>query len=238
MCTVVHTSGSVPRHAAAKMLVGADGIIICGTIGGGSVESRVAEQARQALADGQARLVKYHLANPAAGDPGVCGGEVDVFIDPLLSSPILVIFGAGHVGRALVHLAKWIGFRVVLTDDRAEQCSQAACPGADQYLPAAPHDAVSKLHIDASTYIALVMRGSPFDIEVLPLLLHTPAAYIGVIGSQRRWITTSQALRDGGVNEADLARVHAPIGLEIGAETPEEIALSIMAEIIKLRRQS
>ena len=236
LCTVVRTSGSVPRHAGTKMLVGADGAMLAGTVGGGEMESRVIEQAKRALSDGKARLQSYQLANPQAGDPGVCGGEVEVFIEPLLTSPTLVIFGAGHVGRALTHLAKWSGFHVIVADDRAELCNPTACPGADEYLPGPMRETLGKLSLNPQTYVAMVTRGYPLDVEMLPLLLQTPTRYIGVIGSQRRWLTAAKALREQGIGEADLARIHAPIGLEISAETPEEIAISIMAEIIQARR--
>ena len=236
LCTVVRTSGSVPRHAGTKMLVGADGTMLAGTVGGGEMESRVIEQAKLSLSDGKARLQSYQLANPQAGDPGVCGGEVEVFIEPLLTSPTLVIFGAGHVGRALTHLAKWSGFHVIVADDRAELCNATACPGADEYLPGPMRETLGKLALNPQTYVAMVTRGYPLDVEMLPLLLHTPTRYIGVIGSQRRWLTAAKALREQGIGEADLARIHAPIGLEISAETPEEIAISIMAEIIQARR--
>jgi xanthine dehydrogenase accessory factor len=236
LCTVVRTSGSVPRHAGTKMLVGADGTMLAGTVGGGEMESRVIEQAKRSLSDGKARLQSYQLANPQAGDPGVCGGEVEVFIEPLLTSPTLVIFGAGHVGRALTHLAKWSGFHVIVADDRAELCNSTACPGADEYLPGPMRETLAKLSLNPQTYVAMVTRGYPLDVEMLPLLLHTPTRYIGVIGSQRRWLTAAKALREQGIGEADLARIHAPIGLEINAETPEEIAISIMAEITQARR--
>ena len=238
LCTVIRTSGSVPRHAGTKMLVGADGAMLAGTVGGGEMESRVIEQAKLSISDGKARLQSYQLANPQAGDPGVCGGEVEVFIEPLLTSPTLIIFGAGHVGRALTHLAKWSGFHVIVADDRAELCNPTACPGADEYLPGSIRETIGKLSLNPQTYVAMVTRGYPLDVEMLPQLLKTPAHYIGVIGSQRRWLTAAKALREKGIGEADLARIHAPIGLEINAETPEEIAISIMAEIIQARRTS
>ncbi len=238
LCTVIRTSGSVPRHAGAKMLVGADGAMLAGTVGGGEMENRVIEQAKLSLSDGQARLQSYQLANPQAGDPGVCGGEVEVFIEPLLTSPTLIIFGAGHVGRALTHLAKWSGFHVIVADDRPEQCNPTACPGADEYQPGPMRETLGKLSLTPQTYVAMVTRGYPLDVDMLPLLLQTSVRYIGVIGSQRRWLTAARALREKGIGEADLARIHAPSGLEISAETPEEIAISIMAEIIQARRTS
>jgi xanthine dehydrogenase accessory factor len=238
LVTVIRTSGSVPRHEGAKMLVSADGAILGGTVGGGEMESRAIALAQQAIADGRPRTATYHLADLARGDPGVCGGTVEVFIEPLLPAPTLLVVGAGHIGRALVHLAKWCGFRVAISDDRAELCTPEQCPGADVYLPGPLSEQLDKLPLTAQTFVALVTRGYPIDVTVLPRLLQSPAAYIGVIGSQRRWTIAAQALREQGIREEALQRVRAPIGIEIQAETPEEIAISIMAEIILLRRSS
>jgi xanthine dehydrogenase accessory factor len=236
LCTVIRTSGSVPRHAGSKMLVGAGGALLAGTVGGGAMESRVIELAVAATRDGKTRAAAYQLSDPASGDPGVCGGEVEVFIEPLLASPTLLVIGAGHVGRAVAHLAKWSGFRVLLADDRAELCAPDACPGADEYLAGPLQETLPRLALTPQTYVALVTRGYPIDVDALPILVQSPVAYIGVIGSRRRWITAMAALRERGLTDADLARIHAPIGLEIGAETPEEIAVSIMAEVIAMRR--
>jgi len=236
LCTIVRASGSVPRHAGSKLLVSGDGAILAGTIGGGEMESRVIAAAGQALRDGKSRLLTYQLADPSSGDPGVCGGEVEVFVDPLLPAPTLVIIGAGHVGRALAHVARWAGFRVVVTDDRPDLCSPAAIPDADAHLAGPLVEQIARITWTPLTYIALVTRSSAIDVSVLPALLCAPVAYVGVIGSRRRWLTTVEALRKAGVSDADLARVHAPIGLEIHAETPEEIAISIMAEIVQVRR--
>ncbi|HEY3342966.1 MAG TPA: XdhC/CoxI family protein, partial [Anaerolineae bacterium] len=213
-----------------------DGALLAGTVGGGEMESRVIEQAILSLSDGKTSLQRYQLANPQDGDPGVCGGVVEIFIEPLLTTPTLIIIGAGHVGRALTHLAKWSGFRVVVADDRVEVCNATACPGADEYMPGPVHETIGNLSLTIQTYVAMVTRGYPLDVQTLPLLLQTPVPYIGVIGSQRRWLTAVKVLREQGITEAALARIHAPIGLEIGAETPEEIAISIMAEITLIRR--
>ncbi len=237
LVTVIRTSGSVPRHAGAKMLIAADGAILGGTVGGGEMESRAIQMAQRAITDGQARVVSYSLADLAKGDPGVCGGTVELFVEPLLPAPTLLIVGAGHVGRALTHLAKWCGFRVIVSDDRAELCAPEQCPGADVYLPGPLSARLSEVPLTAQTYVALVTRGYPIDVDALPALLNSPAAYIGVIGSRRRWMTAAEALRKRGVSDAMLQRVRAPIGLELNAETPEEIAVSIMAEIIMLRRR-
>jgi len=237
MVTVIRTSGSVPRHAGSKMLVDAQGNLLAGTIGGGLMEGRVLQVAAQSIRTGQPVMLTEQLVDPASGDAGVCGGTVELFIEPLLTTPTLIVAGAGHVGRALVHLAKWSGFRTVITDDRPELCTPAVCPDADVFLPGPLGEQLAKIDLTPQTYIALVTRGFPIDVEVLPMLLKSPVAYIGVIGSRRRWATAKQALLDKGVTEADLARIHAPIGLEIHAETPEEIAVSIVAQLIGVRRR-
>lgn len=236
LCTVIASTGSVPRRTGSKMLVGADGALIGGTIGGGAMESRVLALAREAIGSGEPRTGSYRLAEPDQGDPGVCGGTVEVFVEPLLAPHTVLVVGAGHVGRAVVHLARYSGFRVVLSDDRAELCRPEVAPGADLYLPGDLKPQLAAVPLTARTYVALVTRGYPLDVNLLPDLLRSPAAYIGVIGSRRRWQTAVKSLREAGVPDEALARIRAPIGLEIRAETPEEIAVSIMAEIIAARR--
>lgn len=235
LCTIIRARGSVPRHVGSKLLVYPDGHIE-GTVGGGEMESRVIREALEALNAGEPRIVQYTLANPAQGDPGVCGGEMEIFIEPIKPAPTLLIIGGGHVGQALVHLGKWLGFRVVLSDDRPEFCNPEATPGADEYLPIPIRQLPITHHFHAETYIVLSTRGMPLDVDGLPHLLAVPHAYLGVIGSKRRWAMAVQRLAEKGLTAEVLARVHAPMGLELNAETPEEIALSILAEIVMLRR--
>lgn len=235
LCTIIRERGSVPRHAGSKMIVFADGRIE-GTIGGGQMESRVIGEALTVLKNGTPKIVSYSLVNPKEGDPGVCGGEVEIFVEPIKPLPTLLVIGGGHVGKALVHLGKWLGFQVALSDDRPEFCSPESVPGADAYLPVPIVDLPTHFKFHSETYIVMPTRGVPFDVEGLPHLLDTPHAYIGVIGSRRRWATAMKQLQEKGVSAEKLARVHAPMGLELNAETPEEIALSIMAEIIMLKR--
>jgi xanthine dehydrogenase accessory factor len=235
LCTVVRTQGSVPRHAGSKMLVFPDGSIE-GTIGGGEMESRVVAEALQALADGAGRMISYSLSDPGEGDPGVCGGEVEVFLDPIGSRPTLIVFGGGHVGQAVIHLAHWLGFRTVVADDRPEYASPEAAPEADQHLVCSLGELPRKTTIDSQTYLVLATRGVPVDVEGLPSLLDSPAAYLGVIGSRRRWETAAAELQARGIPASRLERVTSPMGLELNAETPEEIAVSILAEIVMLRR--
>ncbi len=235
LATVIRARGSVPRHMGSKMIVFPDGSIE-GTIGGGEMERRVIAEALQALSSGEPRLVHYNLSDPGQGDPGVCGGEMEVYVEPVLRKPTLVVVGAGHVGRAVAHLGRWLGFRVVVCDDRPEFATPESVPEADAHLSGPLQDLPGRLAVDEQTYLVLTTRSVDLDVQALPALLATPAAYVGVIGSRRRWETTAQQLRGRGVPEAAIARVTSPMGLDLGAETPEEIALSILAQILLLRR--
>jgi xanthine dehydrogenase accessory factor len=235
LATVIRTRGSVPRRAGSKMLIFPDGTIE-GTIGGGEMESRVIQEGIQALSDGKTRVLQYAFSDPEKGDPGVCGGEMEVFVEPLRPRPSMIVVGAGHVGQAVAHLAAWLGFRLVVSDDRPDFASADVVPGADEYLACPLEELPAKTKIDDQTYVVLLTRGVTVDAAGLPALLETSAPYIGVIGSRRRWELTVKELRELGVAEKKIARVTSPIGLELGAETPEEIAISIMAEIIKLRK--
>ena len=235
LATVIKTHGSVPRREGSKMLIFPDGSIE-GTIGGGEMEGRVIQEALESLKEGKPRILKYAFVDPEKGDVGVCGGEIEVFVDPLSSNATLVVVGGGHVGKCVVHLAKWLGFRVVVCDDRPEFVTPEATPEADAYFACAVEDLPSKMEINERTYVVLTTRGVDVDVESLPVLLKTRAAYIGVIGSRRRWETTAQKLQAMGFSEAEIGRVTSPMGLEINAETPEEIALSILSEIVRVRR--
>jgi len=235
LCTVTHTSGSVPRQAGAKMLVFPDGSTE-ETIGGGEMEARVVAEALAALADGRPRTLQYSLTDPNRGDPGLCGGTVEVFVEPILPQATLLIIGAGHVGRALAQVAQFLGYRVLLSDDRPELCNADNVPDADVFYPVPMAQLPNQLTINPHTYIALTTRNAEIDIKGLPALLDSPAAYIGVIGSRRRWETAAAELEAKGVARQKLDRVTSPMGLEINAETPEEIAVSILSEIVRRRR--
>ena len=235
LVTVIETQGSIPRHAGSKMLVHGDGAIV-GTIGGGLMESKVIEEALLAQAEATPRLRTYTLNEVDVDNVGICGGTATLFIEPMGIAASLLVIGGGHVGKALAELGKWAGYRVLLSDDRAAFCTPEYLAGLDDYIVCPPQDILEHTTITARTYIAAVTRGLPIDRLLIPALLQTDAAYIGLIGSRRRWQITRKALIEEGVSEQDLARVHAPIGLELGAETPKEIAVSILAEIVMLQR--
>jgi len=236
LCTVVKSEGSTPRHVGSKMLVYPDGKFI-GTVGGGELESRVIKVALETMKTGEGQTLSYSMVDPTRGDPGVCGGTVEVFVEPILPTAMIVVIGGGHVGKAVVHLAKWMGFRVGVSDDRAEFCNPESVPNADAYFPIPMADLANQLKVTNQTYLVITSRGSAIDAKGLPSLLESQAAYIGVIGSKRRWLTTVKVLRDNGIADELIAKVHSPIGLELNAETPEEIAVSIMAEILMVRNR-
>jgi xanthine dehydrogenase accessory factor len=235
LCTVVNSKGSTPRRVGSKMLVYEDGRIE-GSVGGGEMESRVISIAREVFVSGEPQKHTYNLTDPVRGDPGVCGGTMEIFVEPIYPESTIVVVGGGHVGKAVVHLAKWLGFRVVLTDDREAFCSPEMVPGADAYLSGPLSKLPEMMNVNPYSYLVLTTRNVMVDVEGLPAIFETPAPFIGVIGSRRRWATTREKLAAVGIPEEQLERVVSPMGLELNAETPEEIAVSIMAEIVMLMR--
>jgi len=231
LATVIRAQGSVPRHAGTKMIVFADGRTE-GTVGGGKLEEQVIQAALAAIDSGKPGLLAYRFQDPEQGDVGVCGGEMEVYVEALGADKMLLVVGAGHVGQAVAHLGSWLGFHVVVSDDRQGFATPEAVPAADEHYTCAMLDLPQQVEIGPQTYIVLTTRGVTIDAAGLPALLATPAAYIGVIGSKRRWETTRKELQQAGVEAQALARVHSPTGLELNAETPQEIAVSILAEII------
>lgn len=234
LCTIIESHGSVPRHTGSKMLVTETGQLF-GSVGGGEIESRVITEAKQSIIDGKTRLLSYNMVDPARGDPGICGGQAEIFVEPILAQPLILVIGGGHVGKTVTHLAKWLGFRVVVSDDRIEFCNPVAVPEADDYVCCPMAEIPQRVKINSQSYLVLTTRGVAIDTPGLPALMETSAAYIGIIGSKRRWLATRKNLIEMGIQEEKLDKVVSPIGLELKAETPEEIAVSILAEILMLR---
>lgn len=233
LCVIVQASGSTPRGTSSKMIVYPDGHF-SGTIGGGELEHRVIQAALEAMADGETRLVSYQMADPDRGDPGVCGGQLEVYVEPILPQPTVIVIGAGHVGREVARLANWLGYSVIISDDREELLTgELAEMGQIHYGEMV--DLLNKFNLHNQSYIVLTTRNVEVDVKGLPFLLDSPAAFVGVIGSRRRWQTTRKILLEQGVEEEILSRVHSPIGLELNAETPQEIAVSILAQITMIR---
>jgi xanthine dehydrogenase accessory factor len=235
LCTIVQSTGSVPRHTSSKMVVYPDGRI-SGSVGGGLIENQVIEEALKSLQDGKSRKRSYDLVDPSKGDVGICGGHVEVYIEPIGQKPLLVVIGGGHVGKAVLHLAKWLGFKTALSDDRSEFCTPELNPNADVLFAGPMEELANNMQIDRNSYLVLTTRGYDVDIKGIPSLLEKHPAYIGVIGSKRRWIVTRKGLLALGIPETSIAGIHSPLGLELNAETPEEIAISIMAEVIMVQK--
>ncbi|MFV2039772.1 MAG: XdhC family protein, partial [Acidimicrobiales bacterium] len=185
--TVVGSHRSVPRRPGSKMLVYADGHT-SGTIGGGEMEARAVQEALAALAACRPRRLTYALVDPSTGDPGVCGGEVELFLEPHMPHSTIYVIGAGHVGQAVIELAGWLGYRVVAWDDRADIAGEVE--GADAVVTGSMTEALETEPIDPHTRVVMVTRNVGLDVEILPALLATPASYIGLMGSTRRLETT------------------------------------------------
>jgi xanthine dehydrogenase accessory factor len=235
LATIVHTNGSIPSFESSRMLVREDGSI-AGTIGGGCVEAEVWAAAKEVLRSEAPRKMTFNLNNEASYDNGlICGGTLEVFVEPILPQPMLYIFGGGHISVALAQTAHAAGFVVCVVDDREQFANRERFPMA-QEIYTSFDEAFAKLQPAASHYLVIVTRGHRDDLRVLEWAVGTQARYIGMIGSKRKVHSVYQALERQGVAPEALDRVHAPVGLEIGALTPEEIAISIAAELIAVRR--
>lgn len=237
LATIVETSRSVPRHAGTKMLVFANGETQ-GTVGGGALEAAVIAEAQMMYGKRQPRMLEYDLVNPTDGDPGICGGTVTIYLEPYMSPHTVYVVGCGHVGRQVVDLAHWIGYRTIAIDDREEYTTEAALPLADVRFCGNVQAAIAAHPVDADSSFVIVTRSPELDATLLPVVLDTPARYIGVMGSKTRWSATRDRVVAVGTDPEQLERVHTPIGLDVSAETLEEIAVSIMSEVIKVNRSN
>jgi len=237
MATVVSTKRSVPRRSGTKMLVYEDGTQV-GTVGGGALESRVIAAAKDSIHSGKTQLLTFSLLEPERGDPGVCGGTVDIYLEPYMPVHTVFVIGAGHIGRAVVDLASWLGYQTVVTDDRRDRVSEEAMPNADFRHNGTVAEALAEHKVTEDTSVVVVSRAYAIDVDAIPQLLGTPARYLGVMGSERRWQTVRKELADAGVDQMALERIHVPVGIELHAETVEEIAVSIMSEVIQVTRGS
>jgi xanthine dehydrogenase accessory factor len=231
---VTESKGSAPRKPGAKMIVKGDGSTL-GTIGGGKVEMEVIDAALAAIARGTPDTISLTLTE-AYGH--VCGGSLTIYIEPLGLAPRLVIVGAGHVGRALATVACFAGFRVSVSDERAEFATKEQVPDAHEIFHGNAQKALSALPVNAGTYIVIASHSHEIDFAAVRAALETPARYVGLIGSKRKREVLFGNLRNEGFSEEDLARLYTPVGLPIGGDSPEEIAVSIVAQLIQKRTGS
>ncbi len=237
VATIVNVRGSIPSFETAKMLVRDDGSIV-GTIGGGCVEADVWQAAREVMESEKPRTLTFNLNQDPKYDTGlVCGGTLDIFVEPVLPPALLYIFGAGHVSVNLYKVARSAGFDVTVVDDRAAYANRERFPDAKEIIAEDFDQAMSRLAPSESAYLVIVTRGHRDDMRVLRWAVQTPARYIGMIGSKRKTIAIFKQLTKEGLSPELFERVHAPVGLDIGAITPEEIAVAITAELIAARRR-
>ncbi len=237
LITIVSSNGSTPQRVGAKMLVFADGRTV-GTIGGGCYENDALLKARDALRTRKAIRAKYDLNDDFAEDTGlVCGGQMEVFIEPLEAPPAVYVFGAGHVGFYVARLASDAGFEVHVVDDRAAFANRERFPGAAEVVVDDIPTWLAATTLPPSAYAVIVTRGHRHDLDALQALAGRPLRYLGLIGSRAKVARLyEQLLAQGQTRLEDLSHVHAPIGLDIGAVTPQEIAVSIVAELVAVRR--
>ncbi|MDR3370921.1 XdhC/CoxI family protein [Rhodoferax sp.] len=236
LASIINTAGSIPSSTTAKMLVRDDGSIV-GTIGGGAGELEVIGIAREVIQKGKPQTISFNLTKRPGIDAGmVCGGSLDVFVEPIIPNPTLYIFGAGHTGLATYRIARSAGFDVVMVDERKAFANRERYPDAKDIVVAELDQATLQLAPTPASFIVSLTPGHQTDMRVLRWAIGTKACYIGMMGSKRKVTGIFQELQKEGIPAESFSNVHAPIGLNIGADTPEEIAVSIVAELIACRR--
>jgi xanthine dehydrogenase accessory factor len=235
LVTVIATEGSTPQKAGAKMLVYPDGRIV-GTIGGGCVEAEMTWRARQSIEARKPQVASYDLTPDQAGEDGlVCGGRMQVFIEPIEGTPTLCLFGAGHVAQPLARMAKASGFRVEVADDRIKFANRERFPEVDLLVVDDFAAAARQMTLGANTYVVVVTRGHKGDTEALRAVVGKGLRFVGLLGSRPKLVHLVSALEESGVPAEELAEIHCPLGIEIGAVSPEEIAVSVLAQMIAVR---
>jgi len=235
LVTIVSTTGSTPQRVGAKMLVFGDGRQV-GTIGGGCYENDAFWKAREAITNRRPQLVHYELDDDFAQETGlICGGQMSVYIEPIEPSPELYVVGAGHVGYHLANLAHEVGFRVHVVDDREKFANRERFPNAVDVVAEDIPTWIERTPLPQHAYVVIVTRGHTNDLEALRALAPRDLRYLGLIGSRAKVARIYDQLVADNVAPNVLKQVHAPIGLDIGAVTPQEIAVSILAELIAVK---
>ena len=236
LATIVQVKGSIPSYESAKLLVREDGSMM-GTVGGGCVEAEVWNAAREVLDTEKPKNLSFSLGQEAAYDEGlICGGQVNIFVEPIVPQPHAFIFGGGHVSKSLSKVATLAGFATVIIDDREAFSNPDRFPEAEATYAEEYEEVFAKLAITSSSYIIIVTRGHRDDMRVLRWAVLTSARYVAMIGSKRKTISVVHELEKEGLPRDGFEKIFAPMGLEIGAESPEEIAISVVAEMIAVRR--
>lgn len=238
LATIVNVRGSIPSFETAKMLVRDDGSIV-GTIGGGCVEAEVWQAAKEVMQSEKPVTLTFNLNNEPKYDNGlVCGGTLEIFVEAIVPAAHLYLFGAGHVAHSLYKVARLAGFDITVIDDRDTYANRERFPEAREIHAEDFERVMAQLAPSDSAFMVIVTRGHRDDMRILRWAVNTPAQYIGMIGSERKFISVSKELKGEGISREQLAKVFSPVGLDIGAITPEEIAVSVVAEMIAIRRKA
>jgi xanthine dehydrogenase accessory factor len=238
LATIVDVRGSIPSYESAKLLVREDGSMT-GTIGGGCVEAEVWNAAREVIETERPKHLTFNLGQDAAYDNGlICGGQLDVFVEPVLPIPHAFIFGAGHISKSLSKVATLAGFATVVVDNRESFANRDRFPEASEIHAEEYEEVFPKLNINENSYLIIVTRGHRDDMRVLKLAVGTDARYIAMIGSKRKVINVIRELEKEGLPRVAFERIFAPMGFDIGAVSPEEIAIAVAAEMIAVRRNA
>jgi len=236
IATIVQVNGSIPSFESAKILVREDGSFM-GTVGGGCVEAEVWNAAREVIETEKPRHLSFSLGQDAAYDEGlICGGQLNIFVEPIIPQPRAFIFGGGHVSKGISKIATLAGFSTSIIDNREAFANKERFPEAEATYAQEYEEVFEQLPVNSSSYIIIVTRGHRDDMRVLRWAVNTPAKYIAMIGSKRKTISVVHELEKEGFPSEAFEKVFAPMGLEIGAELPEEIAISVVAEMIAVRR--
>jgi xanthine dehydrogenase accessory factor len=230
LATVIEAMGSSPGKPGARMIVKTDGSTV-GTIGGGAVEKRITEEALEVAKGNETKLLRYELEDLGMA----CGGGMSIFLEPLVSNPDLIIFGAGHIGSALSKIGGLLGFSTTVVDSRQEFANRERLPWADTVIAEDYQKTLQELTLTDTSYIIILTHRHANDFEILEHCIKQQFFYLGMIGSRKKVATALQQLREKGVGEESIKRIYAPIGITIGAETPEEIAVAIAAQLVAVR---
>jgi xanthine dehydrogenase accessory factor len=238
LATIIQVQGSIPSYESSKILIRDDGSIV-GTVGGGCVEAEVWAVAQDVMREEKPRRLHFNLNNNPDYDEGlVCGGSLDIFVEPVLATPTLYLFGGGHISLAISRIAEIAGFDIALADDREAFASKQRFPGVAEIYAGPWQSTFPRLCPNDFGYIVIATRGHKGDLECLRWALSTSARYVGMVGSKRKLIEFFKVLEREGLPAEKFERVHSPVGLDIGALTPEEIAVAVVAEMIAVRRNA
>lgn len=234
MITIISIDGSTPRGVGSTMLIDINGNLLEGTIGGGILEEKAKEDGIKYIKENKSGIIEYNLASSKKGKnnlPMTCGGNVSIFVKVYYSQENLIIAGAGHVAEKISKIANIMGYSITILDDRKERLTSKFFPNVDNLILGNIVENIEKINIDSNSLIIIVTHGHKYDQDVLEAVLRSDAKYIGMIGSSNKIRTNFKNLMEKGFTKEELSKVYTPIGIDIGGETPEEVALSIMAEI-------